>query len=161
MNIQRLRNLTTGRLHTKMADIYQDIEYITGERGVMTHMLPDATKALLPYLRKKAPESRFWTGGHDPSHVGEIDVPPMNSDERAEFWERFGGQDDAVDARKTTELDAAEKLRAAEKSMLEAASALDELGSISASLHAKEMRGSVKVARKWELELRRKHAGAG
>ena len=158
MDIQRLRNLTTGRLHTQMADIYQDIEYITGARGVLTHMLPDATKALLPYLREKAPESRFWIGGYDPSHLGEIDIPPMNSDEQSEFWARFGGQDDA---RKTTELDVAEKLRAAERSMLEAASALDELGSISASLHAKEMRGAVKVARKWELELRRIHAGAG
>jgi hypothetical protein len=144
-----------------MSDIYRDIECITGEPCVMPHILPDAIKALLPYLRTKAPESRFWIGGHDPSHVGEIDIPPMNSRERSEFWARFGGQDDAVDDRKTTELDAAEKLMAAEKSMLEAASALDELGSISASLHAKEMRGAVKVARKWELELRRIHAGAG
>lgn len=32
MDIQRLRNLTTGRLHTEMAHIYQDIEYLTSER---------------------------------------------------------------------------------------------------------------------------------
>lgn len=158
MDIQRLRNLTTGRLHTTMADIYQDIECITGGRGVLTHMLPDATKALLPYLREKAPDPRLWDGAYDPSHVGEIDIPPMNSDEQAEFWVRFGGQDYA---RKTTELDAAEKLRAAEQSMLEAARTLDELGSISASLHAKEMRGAVKIARTWELALRKMHAGAG
>ena len=158
MDIQRLRNLTTGRLHTKMADIYQDIEYLTGEPGVMTHMLPDATKALLPYLREKTPDARLWDGAYDTAHVGEIDIPPMNGEEQAEFWARFGGQDDA---RKTTELDAAEKLRAAESAMLEAASALDELGSISASLHAKEMRGAVKIARKWELALRQIHAGAG
>ena len=67
----------------------------------------------------------------------------------------------SADNRKTTALDAAEKLRAAGTAMLEAASALDELGSISASLHAKEMHGAVKVARTWELELRRIHAGAG
>lgn len=155
MDIQRLRNLTTGRLHTQMADIYQDIEYLTGARGVLTHMLPDATKALLPYLREKTPDARLWDGAYDTAHVGEIDVPPMNSDEQAAFWVRFGGQDDA---RKTTELDAAEKLRAAESAMLEAASALDELGSISASLHAKEMRGAVKIAQNWELELRKMHA---
>lgn len=161
MDIQRLRNLTTGRLHTRMADIYRDIECITGERGVLTHMLPDATKALLPYLREKAPDARLWDGEYDPSHVGEIDIPPMNSDEQAAFWVRFGDPDYGVRIQKTTALDAAEKLRAAQAAMLEAASALDELGSVLASLHAKEMLGAVKVARSWELVLRRRHAGAG
>ena len=161
MDIQRLRNLTTGRLHTTMADIYRDIECITGERGVFTHMLGDATKALLPYLREKAPDARLWDGEYDPSHVGEIDIPPMNSDEQAAFWVRFGGPDREDYARKTTALDAAEKLRAAGQAMLEAASALDELGSVLSSLHANEMRGAVKVARSWELALRRQYAGAG
>ena len=146
MNIQRLRNLTTGRLHTKMADIYQDIEYITGERGVMTHMLPDATKALLPYLREKAPESRFWTGGYDPSHLGEIDIPPMNSDERSEFWARFGGSSSAQS--KT-----ARKLQIAEAAMRDAAAALEAVGSEEAMLHAAELRWSAHRVRTWDIEM--------
>ena len=32
MNIQRLRNLTTGILHTEMGHIYQDLETITRPR---------------------------------------------------------------------------------------------------------------------------------
>ena len=31
MDIQRLRNLTTGRLHTQMTDIYMDLDYLTGQ----------------------------------------------------------------------------------------------------------------------------------
>ena len=82
MDIQRLRNLTTGRLHTKMEDIYADIERLTGEEGVMTHMLPNACRALKPYLREKAPDERLWRDEYDTTHTGEIDVPPMDESER-------------------------------------------------------------------------------
>ena len=154
MNIQRLRNLTTGRLHTKMADIYQDIEYITGARGVMPNMRLDATNALLPYLREKAPESRFWTGGYDPSHLGEIDIPPMNSDERAEFWARFGGSSSA-------ESKAVLKLQIAEYAMRDAADAVDAVGSDEAILHAREMRDSAKVLQRWGMEFGERQRDAG
>lgn len=90
MDIQRLRNLTTGRLHTKMVDIYQDIEYLTGMVGVMTHMLPNACRALEPYLRDKLPQEKFWEDVYDATHVGEIDVPPMDESERNAFCERYG-----------------------------------------------------------------------
>ncbi len=89
MEIQRLRNLTTGRLHTKMEDIYSDVEYLTGEKGVMTHMLPNAHKALLPYLREVATELRLWDGAFDTTHTGAIEVPPMDTTQRAEFWKRY------------------------------------------------------------------------
>ncbi len=155
MDIQRLRNLTTGRLHTKMADIYQDIEYLTGEPGVMTHMLPDATKALLPYLRTKAPDARLWDGEYDPTHDGEIDIPPMNGEEQAEFWARFGGSSSA-------ESNAAHKLQIAESAMRDAAAALNAVGSKEAILRAQVMLGVVKAARTWELDLRKiRSAGAG
>ena len=155
MDIQRLRNLTTGRLHTNMADIYQDIEYITGARGVMTHMLPDATKALLPYLREKAPDAMLWDGSYDPAHIGEIDIPPMNGEEQAEFWARFGGQNSA-------ESKAAHKLQIAEAAMRDATAALDAVGSEEAILHAKEMRWTVSRVRCWELDLRKiRSTGAG
>ncbi len=90
MDIQRLRNLTTGRLHTKMEDIYADIDMLTGEAGVMTHMLPNACRALEPYLRDVAPDARLWDGAYDVSHTGQIAVPQMNAEQRAEFWKRFG-----------------------------------------------------------------------
>lgn len=89
MDIQRLRNLTTGRLHTEIGDVYQDIETIVGESGIMTHMLPNAARALEPYLRKFAPDESLWLDVYDPAHIGEIDVPPMNDEERMEFWSRY------------------------------------------------------------------------
>ena len=64
MDIQRLRNLTTGRLHTHITDVYQDIEFFTGEKGIMTHMIPNAHRALEPYLREAVTDARlddvFW-----------------------------------------------------------------------------------------------------
>lgn len=93
MDIQRLRNLTTGQLHTKIDDVYTDIEYLVGEKGVMTHMLPAANRALAPYLRTVVPDERFWDGEHDPSHVGEVDVPPMDTEEQEQFWMRFAQED--------------------------------------------------------------------
>ena len=89
MDIQRLRNLTTGRLHTHMAHIYEDIERLTGEPGVMTHMLPNAMRALEPYLRELVPDPRFWNGCYDPSHIGAVEVPPMDEAAREAFWTRY------------------------------------------------------------------------
>lgn len=90
MDIQRLRNITTGRLHTEIGHVYQDIEFLTGECGVMTHMLPRACRALEPYLREQVPAERFWRDEYDTSHTGEIDLRPMNEAEKTSFWSRYG-----------------------------------------------------------------------
>lgn len=90
MDIQRVRNLTTGRLHTSMDCIYQDFEFLTGKSGIMTHMLPNAARAIKPYLQKHVKDEKFWEDVYDTSHIGEIDVPPMDDGERAEFWKRYG-----------------------------------------------------------------------
>lgn len=89
MNNQRLRNLTTGFLHTKMADIYEDIEFLVGQRGIMTHHLPNANRALEPWLREQIADQRFWDGVCDGSHTGETAIEPMNEAAKAEFWKRF------------------------------------------------------------------------
>lgn len=86
MDIQRLRNLATGRLHTDIAYVYEDIEYITGEKGVMTHQLPAAVRCLEPYLRKYATDPRFWDGKYDPEHTGNVDVPAMSADDKEKFF---------------------------------------------------------------------------
>lgn len=90
MTNQRLRNITTGRLHTEMGDIYEDVELLTGEEGVMTHQLPNAIRAMEPWLKKKVADLRFWDGKYDPSHEGETPIEPMNSEEKAEFFKRYG-----------------------------------------------------------------------
>ena len=92
MKIQRLRNLTTRRLHTEMGHIYEDLGIITGETGLMTHMLPRACNAVEPWLRKHVIEARFWDGKYDPSHVGEIELPTPTEDDRKAMFERYAAQ---------------------------------------------------------------------
>lgn len=91
MDIQRLRNLTTGKLHTKMDDIYEDLEKLTGIEGVMTHQLPGACRALRPWLKQVAPDARLWDGKYDPSHTGEIELPECSQEEANEILKRFAG----------------------------------------------------------------------
>lgn len=64
MDSQRLRNLTTGRLHTEIGHVYEDLEMIIGEEGLMTHMLPRVRDSVLPWLKEHVTESRFWDDAH-------------------------------------------------------------------------------------------------
>lgn len=89
MKNQRIRNLTTGILHTKMEHIYQDIEFITGEEGIMTHCLPDAVSAMEDWLKLNVKDSRFWDGSYDTTHTGTTDLPPMTKAERKSFFEKY------------------------------------------------------------------------
>lgn len=90
MDIQRLRNLTTHKLHTEMGHIYQDIEFLTGMEGIFTHMIPNAMRALAPWLQEKVLDQRFWDGEFDVTHVGEYPIEPMTDEERSEFMKRYG-----------------------------------------------------------------------
>jgi hypothetical protein len=83
---QSLRNLTTGRIHTKMDEIYKGLEAITGEKGLMTHMLPRALTAVTPWLKKHVTDPRFWNGQHDPAHVGTTELPEPTSREREQMF---------------------------------------------------------------------------
>ena len=58
----------------------------------------------------------------------------------------------------SAESKAAIKLQIAEAALRDAANALYDVGSYEAKLHAAEMLGAVKMARRWELALRRMHA---
>jgi hypothetical protein len=89
MNIQRLRNLTTGRLHTEMSHIYEDLWWITGEQGLMTHMLPRVMDAVEPWLKESVTDPRFWDGEYDTSHTGEYELPEPTKDERSAMFQRF------------------------------------------------------------------------
>ena len=89
MDIQRLRNLTTGRLHTEMGHIYEDLGTITGEKGLMTHMLRRAMTAVEPWLREHVTEPRFWDGEYDTTHTGEIELPEPTNEDRAAMFERY------------------------------------------------------------------------
>lgn len=89
MDVQRLRNLTTHRLHTEMQHIYEDLELLTGEGGIMTHMIPRVMQAVEPWLRENVTNPRFWDGEYDRSHVGEFNLPVPSQEARKEMFERF------------------------------------------------------------------------
>lgn len=96
MDIQRLRNLTTLRLHTKMDHIYQDVDYLTGTPGVMTHQLSRAARALLPYLQRQLQDRRFFEDTYDVTHVGEVEISPMGPEDLVEFWRLYSEQPDPL-----------------------------------------------------------------
>ena len=89
IDIQRLRNLTTGRLHTKMSDIYEDIEIMVGEKGIMTHMLPRACKAMNKWLKASYPDPELWDGEYRPNHDGLVELKVMTDGEKKVFWNTF------------------------------------------------------------------------
>ncbi|MCP3965612.1 MAG: hypothetical protein GY718_04550 [Lentisphaerae bacterium] len=89
MDIQRLRNLTTGKLHTEIDHIYKDLEMITGEKGLKTHMIPRVMKLVEPWLRSHITDQRFWDGEYDTAHIGNYDLPTPTSEDRKAMFERF------------------------------------------------------------------------
>ena len=99
MDIQRLRNLTTGRLHTEMGHIYEDLEWITGEQGLMTHMLPRVMTAVEPWLREHVADARFWEDEYDTSHTGELELPEPTKEDRAAMFERYKAQPNPLDGK--------------------------------------------------------------
>ena len=94
MDVQRVRNLTTCKLHTEIGHVYEDLEYLTGVWGIMPHQLPSVLRAIEPWLREQITDARFWDGNHDPGQVGEIELRQMSDDEirAALFPPELGGK---------------------------------------------------------------------
>ena len=91
IDAQRLRTLTTGRLHTQhLQHCQDDFKAITGV-SVLTHEIPDALDAIQPYLQRHVTDQKFWQDVHDPLHVGEVDVPEMDEEEAGLFIRRMKG----------------------------------------------------------------------
>lgn len=86
----KLRNVTSGRLHTDIGDVYKFYEEYCEADGIMTHQIPSAFKALLPILKGKLSEEWFtdeWikTGLDEPAEIAEL-----TTEEKAAFWKSFG-----------------------------------------------------------------------
>lgn len=99
MNIQRLRNLTTGRLHTEIGHVYEDLEIITGEKELITHMLTRAARAVEPWLREHVTEPRFWDGEYDTTHTGDYALPEPTADDRAAMFDRYKAQPNPLEGK--------------------------------------------------------------
>lgn len=55
----------------------------------MTHMLPNASRAMKPWLEEKLKEPRFWDDQFDVTHIGEAVLEPMTKRELKDFMERY------------------------------------------------------------------------
>jgi hypothetical protein len=89
MDILRLRSLTTGKLHTDVGHVYQDLEFITGVQGFMTHQLPNVMRAVEPWLKENVLCDQFWNGEYNPELIGDFDIQPMTKIEREKFEKRY------------------------------------------------------------------------
>jgi hypothetical protein len=84
MDIQRLRNLTTKKIHTNHLDMHQDIEIIS-RYYIFDHQTYAALDAIQSFLMKNITDDKFFENKVDKSHNGCYDIPSMNDEERQEF----------------------------------------------------------------------------
>ncbi len=96
---QRLRNLTTGLLHTDIGCVYEDLGMIMGQEGLMTHMLPRAMRAVEPWLKDNVIEGRFWDCRFDQTHIELVDLPEPTIEERKAMVVRYLAQPDPLDGK--------------------------------------------------------------
>lgn len=89
IDYQRLRNLTTGILHTKIEYVYKDLEMLFGQGSLWTHQLPDVQRAVAPWLKKYVPEVEFWDGTYDTAHIGTHHLPVPTTDETNDMLKRY------------------------------------------------------------------------
>ena len=101
ISVLRLRNLTTGILHTKVEDIYTDLENITGETGLMTHMLPRVLNAITPFLKKHITDPIFWNNTFCPELTGEIEIPTPTVEERKIMFNIFKSLPNPLESKET------------------------------------------------------------
>jgi hypothetical protein len=80
---KRLRTLTTGRLHTReISYVYEDLGWIIGETGIMTHMLPNMLKAVEGWLRQHVTDPEYWDGAYNADSTGSYMLPEPTAAER-------------------------------------------------------------------------------
>lgn len=84
-----LRNITTGRLHTDIGQVYKFIEEYTSEKGIMTHHIPSACPVIQEILKRHL-SVEWFTDEWIKTGLDEIvEIPDMTEDERMEFWDEF------------------------------------------------------------------------
>jgi len=62
---------------------------LTGEKGLMTHILPSVMDAVRPWLKNNVKDERFWNGEYDVTHIGEYEISEPTKEDRKIFFERF------------------------------------------------------------------------
>lgn len=104
MNSLRLRNLTTKKLHTDILHFYEDLEWIIGEKGLMTHMIPNMLIAVEPWLKEHVTDQHYWNGQYDPSHIEEYDLIEPTNEEREIMFNRYEELNNPLSGKKVIEI---------------------------------------------------------
>ena len=87
----KLRNVTSGILHTEIRDVYMFYEEYLGETGIMTHQLPSAGRALQFILKRKLDKEWFtkeWKKDKEWQNKS-IEIPDLTQEEKTEFWKEY------------------------------------------------------------------------
>jgi hypothetical protein len=92
IDFQRLRNLTTHKLHTDISYVYKDLGTIFGSETLMTHQLPNVLTAVTPWLKRHVKEPKFWENSFDPSHIGFYKLPMPTDEDWREMREIYNRQ---------------------------------------------------------------------
>jgi len=85
----KLRNITTGIMHTEIKDVYLFFEEYTGEKGIMTHHLSSAIKAITDILKTKLSDKWFTKEWIKEELDEVIEIPDITEEEKASFWKLF------------------------------------------------------------------------
>ena len=83
-----------------MAHVYEDLGFIIGDSGIMTHMIPRFMKAIDPWLREQVTDERFWNGEHDATHTGEYPLRAMTPEENKAALERYSAMPNPLRSKK-------------------------------------------------------------
>jgi hypothetical protein len=87
---QRLRNLTTGKMHTRFDHIVDDLQLITGDPEKTTSISAGAMRyAIMPWLLAQGLDDRFWDDRFDLTHTGRTFIRRPNPVEREEIERRY------------------------------------------------------------------------
>ena len=99
MDYLRVRNLTTGVVHTSIEDIYKDIQMIFGHQALFNGILCQALGehkiyagvyyAIKPWLFKVVTDQRFWDDSFDVMHTGNYELPDPTTEDRIEMLKLF------------------------------------------------------------------------
>lgn len=89
---QRIRNLTTGILHTDLNDVLTDLKKICGPGMTSPLSIELSRKAVLPWLRAQGLDDRFWIKRRDTTHTGSTRLTIPTASDRAEIKDRIANR---------------------------------------------------------------------
>jgi hypothetical protein len=97
LTAKRIRNLTTGILHTCIDDVYRDLAAIVGVDDLMTHQLPRVRECVLPWLQEKTKnDAAFWDKDIQIEADFEINLSEPSEAERAVMLENYKAMPDPL-----------------------------------------------------------------